>query len=214
MKKFKEEGTTGKATPLPFSAMVVGGFLWSLYGHLTSDMTLIAPNVTTIGFGCYYLFTFRRYRHPQTSLSLHILGAITVIFSVFAAALALEREDAVDMIGQIGCVQQVVMFSGPLAVIKTVLREKNTAAMSAWFTVATFLSCSVWSLYGLMVTNDVYIWGPNAVGLLAAAAQIFLFLKFGLPPPPHAVDAIEGVPLKSRRGSAMSDDEAPDDVVP
>jgi len=177
--------------------MLVGGFLWGIYGRLTNDMTLMLPNVTTIGFACYYLVMFARYRHPQTSLSLHVLAAFVVIITVISATSVLPVEDAIDMIGEVGCVQQVVMFTGPLAVIKTVMRDRNTSSMSAWFTVATFLSCSVWTLYGAAITHDVYIWGPNVLGLVAAGAQLFLFLKYGLPPPSHPVDAIEGVPLKS-----------------
>mmetsp|Transcript_4875 Transcript_4875/g.11756 ORF Transcript_4875/g.11756 Transcript_4875/m.11756 type:complete len:318 (+) Transcript_4875:127-1080(+) len=262
MKRFKDEGTTGNATPLPFSAMLVGGVIWCMYGRLTDDMTIMIPNVTTILFGIYYLVTFSRYRHPKTSLLLHVLGAIFVIVSVVSATFVLPHEDAVDMIGEVGSIQQVVMYSGPLMVIKTVIRDRNTSAMNAWFTVATFLSCSVWTLYGAAVTHDIYLWGPNVVGLVssaplsasprssylipkpydsnlmisatllctsdtqafrtltallcfcsntslltrvcviwqfAAAVQLFLFLKYGLPPPPHVkeADIIEGVPLKT-----------------
>lgn len=48
MKRFKDEGTTGNATPLPFSAMLVGGVIWCMYGRLTDDMTIMIPNVRAL----------------------------------------------------------------------------------------------------------------------------------------------------------------------
>ena len=41
--------------------------------------------------------------------------------------------------------------------------------------------CSLlWSCYGYL-EGDVYIWGPNAVGLVFAVFQGLLFLCFGCP---------------------------------
>ena len=58
--------------------------------------------------------------------------------------------------------------------------------------------CSLlWSCYGYL-EGDVYIWGPNAVGLVFAVFQGLLFLCFGCPrraPPENPEDSLPGYPL-------------------
>ena len=36
-----------------------------------------------------------------------------------------------------------------------------------------------WIGYGLVVIDDVYIWGPNVIGLGAAFAQLGLVARYG-----------------------------------
>lgn len=43
-----------------------------------------------------------------------------------------------------------------------------------------------WLLYGVIISNDFMIIGPNALGLLLASLQLLLFLVFGLPQPADA----------------------------
>jgi hypothetical protein len=45
-----------------------------------------------------------------------------------------------------------------------------------------FCNSLSWSAYGLLVANDVMIYGPNLVGLFLSSIQMLLFAVFGLPP--------------------------------
>ena len=45
----------------------------------------------------------------------------------------------------------------------------------------TFFNALSWSLYGLVVSKDPLIYGPNLLGLLLAIVQLLLFVIFGFP---------------------------------
>lgn len=92
-------------------------------------------------------------------------------------------EQALNIIGLAGCGIVVVMFGGPLATIKTVLKDKSTASLPFAFTLAAFVNCSLWFSYGAFVLNDAFIWAPNGLGLCSAVAQLGLFAKFGIQTP-------------------------------
>jgi solute carrier family 50 protein (sugar transporter) len=86
---------------------------------------------------------------------------------------------AINTLGYVGVGMVIVMFGGPLATIKTVLKEKSTASLPFGFTIASFVNCVAWTGYGAMVIHDPFIWVPNALGLASSIAQLGLFAKFG-----------------------------------
>jgi len=186
MRRIREMGSTGKLSPLPYTMMSVNGSLWLAYGILTQDITMCVPNLFSTICGVVYLLVFSRYQRSSSSSEIYVLGGVVVTTSAVVAAFLLPRPEAIDMIGQIGSLVQVLMSSSPLVVIRDVFATKSTAAMSVGFTVASFLSCSVWTLYGVLVARDLYVWAPNFVALLAVMAQVSLFFCFGLPPKPAA----------------------------
>lgn len=83
MTQVKKEKTTGDLPLLPYSAMVTSCCLWMTYGIL-SDMnwTIIAPNMTGLLFGAYYVSVFQKYKAPSVSLLPHYLGAGSIISAV------------------------------------------------------------------------------------------------------------------------------------
>jgi uncharacterized protein with PQ loop repeat len=87
------------------------------------------------------------------------VGAIGA--GVVAVAATLPIETAQVVIGVTGDVICVAMFSGPLAAIKSVIEEKSTKSLPFAFTCATFVNCSLWSVYGICVLSDPYVWIPN-----------------------------------------------------
>jgi len=184
MRRIREMGSTGKLSPLPYTMMSVNGSLWLAYGILTQDVTMCVPNFFSTICGVVYLLIFSRYQRSSSSSEIYVLGGVVVTTSAVVAAFLLPRPEAIDMIGQIGSLVQVLMSSSPLVVIRDVFATKSTAAMSVGFTVASFLSCSVWTLYGVLVARDLYVWAPNFVALLAVMAQLSLFFCYGLPPKP------------------------------
>ena len=181
MKQFKEAGTTGDVSPIPYAAMCVNGFLWVVYGGLKGDMTIIAPNASGFLFGAYYVKTFAQYRAPSVNMTPYYGGTVAMSAAVVGMASVMETSAAIDAIGLTGCAVVAVMFGGPLGSIKTVLKDKNTNSLPVPFTVAAFVNCICWASYGWFVIDDVYVYAPNLAGLAASSAQIALYARFGLP---------------------------------
>ncbi len=69
-----------------------------------------------------------------------------------------------------------VLFAAPVPVLPRVFRPWS----------ATLMNAISWTGYGLLVANDPIVWGPNALGLVAACVQMGLFAKYGIHTAPPA----------------------------
>lgn len=81
---------------------------------------------------------------PSTK-SAHFVSMAVLMGGTTAAALMLDTDTAVNVIGIGGDAIVVAMFGGPLVAIKTVIQEKSTRSLPFAFTVAAFVNCSLWS---------------------------------------------------------------------
>eukprot|EP00299_Pterocystis_sp_00344_P007148 c2173_g1_i1.p1 GENE.c2173_g1_i1~~c2173_g1_i1.p1 ORF type:complete len:222 (-),score=48.22 c2173_g1_i1:65-730(-) len=177
MRKIRAAGTVGSMTPLPYTAMLTNGCLWMLYGGLCQNLTIVVPNISCVAFGAYYVATFARYT-PRSAMIPHYIGGASIIASAATLAAVLPTPTAINALGIMGCTVVVVMFSGPLAVFRTVIREKSTDSMHFGFTIAAFVNCVAWVSYGVVI-NDIYLYLPNGLGLFSTIVQLFLFARYG-----------------------------------
>jgi len=89
--------------------------------------------------------------------------------------------DASDMtlnvLGTIGCTATIGMFSSPIAEFSRSIQTRSTKTLSLPLALASFVCGFLWTCLGLEL-NDVYIWFPNAVGVLVSTCQLLLFARF------------------------------------
>lgn len=71
VKQFRDTGSTGDVSIMPYSMMVANGVIWFSYGALLSNPTIMLPNVTAILMGLGYCGTFWKYRSPQVRETQH-----------------------------------------------------------------------------------------------------------------------------------------------
>lgn len=183
MRQFRDTGTTGDVAIAPYAAMFANGSLWATYGALLNNPSIALPNVTAIVLGAGYVAHFLRYRSPQAVVMPYLGLSAAMVSATAGAALALPAADAASAIGYLGCTVSVAMFSGPLASIRAVLRDRSAAAIPPAFTAISVINTTVWSAYGALVIHDPFIWGPNLLGLGSALAQAGLIARFGTAPP-------------------------------
>ncbi|KAJ9469336.1 Sugar transporter SWEET1 [Diplonema papillatum] len=181
MKEIKEKKTTGDMPLLPYTMMTANGFLWCTYGFLTGDFTIMAANVSALVMGGYYVKTFMNYKQPNASVgpAFAAAGAAVAVTAGLASGMLVPEAEIIDRVGQTGVAVVIMMFGGPLASIKKVIAEKNTASLPLPMAVATTANCLAWTMYGLII-QDFYIYFPNAVGLASGLAQLALFARFGV----------------------------------
>ena len=174
-----KDGTTGDASVAPYALMVANGAVWLTYGILIEAPTVALPNVTAVALGMYYTYTFHKYKTEDAPFAPYIIAASSVASLAIGTALVLEPEAAAHTVGLIGCGVLPAMFAGPLAAAKKVVESENAAAIPLAFTLFSTVNTITWIGYGLLVIDDVYIWGPNVVGLGAAIAQLGLVARYG-----------------------------------
>ena len=174
-----KDGTTGDASVAPYALMVANGTVWLTYGILIEAPTVALPNVTAVALGMYYTHTFHKYKTEDAPFAPYVIAASSVASLAIGTALVLEPEAAASAVGVIGCCVLPAMFAGPLAAAKKVVATKNAAAIPLAFTLFSTVNTITWIGYGLLVIDDVYIWGPNVIGLGAAFAQLGLVARYG-----------------------------------
>eukprot|EP00292_Cryptomonas_paramecium_P021505 CAMPEP_0113668642 /NCGR_PEP_ID=MMETSP0038_2-20120614/4116_1 /TAXON_ID=2898 /ORGANISM="Cryptomonas paramecium" /LENGTH=170 /DNA_ID=CAMNT_0000584413 /DNA_START=156 /DNA_END=668 /DNA_ORIENTATION=- /assembly_acc=CAM_ASM_000170 len=155
---------------------------WTTYGFLKENPSIWISNISAICFGCYYIWVYSRFveASDRSGLMNQLMGAACLIAVVGLCAVILPLVTAIQYIGMIGTGIVVVMFSGPLAAIKTVVRERSTQSIPPVFAVASFVNCLLWLGLGVQL-EDPFVWFPNGLGLAAAVVQLGLFGVYGLP---------------------------------
>ena len=184
IRRFREEGTTGSVSPVPYAAMCSNGAIWMSYGFLQGDPTIYLSNIPALVMGGLYAQQFAAHRAPDAPPVLPVYCGFGGIAATCGAIAVTQPPDAAAMaIGYIGSSVCVAMFSGPLLAIRAVLRERSARSIPPAFSVASTTNCALWSAYGFLVINDPFIWLPNAAGFAAGATQLGLYLRFGAAPP-------------------------------
>ena len=179
MKQFAKDRTTGDVSPIPYTAMCVNGIVWMAYGLLQGEPTIWVPNITAFAFGSVYVWKFSQFAAPSVNMNIQY-GAIGVAAAATAGLCVGVPEQAGFIIGHVAIGIVAIMFGGPLASIKTVIKDKSTKSLPFAFTVAAFVNCISWSAYGYLVLDDYIVYLPNLLGLASSIVQLGLFAKFGI----------------------------------
>ncbi|XP_064210410.1 sugar transporter SWEET1 [Anguilla rostrata] len=179
LKKMRATQSADNVQFLPFLTTCLNNLGWLYYGVLKRDGTLVLVN--TIGAAlqvlyimayCHYTKTKRRVS-AQTLAAGALLGGAWVYFSVFLPG----GERQLAQLGLACSVFTVTMYLSPLADLVEIVRSRSVERLSFPLTVATFLTSTSWTLYGLQL-QDYYIMVPNTPGIITSLIRFFLFRRF------------------------------------
>lgn len=164
--------STGSMSPIPFISLSTNCAIWSLYGYATSDPTVFYPNLSGFFVGIISTYIFHKNMNENTPKPWAIYsGAICIL----ALSLCLFVTSHTPFIGTLGCALSVAVSGSPLAVLKTVIMEKSTAALPFATSLIMWLNSISWLLYGSLIAHDVLLWGPNLLGFVLSSIQMLLF---------------------------------------
>jgi solute carrier family 50 protein (sugar transporter) len=176
-KEIYKNRSSGDLSPLPFISLFTNSFIWSLYGFLMMDPTVLIPNGCGVFSSLYCILAF----HKNAIIKPKKLYVGSLIILLTALLLAISNK--VRFIGILGCVLSVLLSASPLAVMQTVIRDKSTAALPFVTSFVIWLNSISWLLYGVLVAHDILIYGPNILGFLLASIQMTLFATYGIEKP-------------------------------
>ena len=177
--------SVGSLSLLPFISLMVNSSVWSFYGLLVEDFTVLVPNVTGMLVGVYCTSIYHQHSASFNKDKYYWVAAITVI-----GTFTLFMNGSADIIGLIGCGFAVFLMGSPLSTMGTVLATRSTESMPFYTSLAAFLNAFSWSLYGLLVSFDPMIYVPNLLGLAITSIQMLLFVRFGISARPVASDMV------------------------
>ena len=172
----------GVVSAIPFLALIVNGILWTYYGVLIDDLTVLISNATGIVFGCAYFVVFCCYANAmirRSNIRLCIGIGVLLAISIKVPILFKDAQYQSSYIGFLGCVTAVFLMASPLSQLKRVMNEESTQSMSLTVSLAMTLNGLSWTIYGAVIANyNLFIVAPNFIGCIAGCIQLMLFVIY------------------------------------
>merc|ERR1712013_307689 len=175
IRQILKDKATGELSPFPFVSLFTNCSIWSLYGYLQTDQTILVANIAGVVAGTAYTAIFAQHTHQSMSKYYLGSGALLATFMSSPVWAPMMGTDAATVLGTFGMSTAVVLMASPLAVVGTVIKNKSTASLPFAMSLAMTLNGLCWGSYGWFVTSDVYVWLPNVLGCGAGIAQLALF---------------------------------------
>lgn len=164
---------------LPFLTTNLNNLGWLYYGLLKDDWTLITVNLIGATLQTAYMLAYFFYSVEkrkvllQTGLASAVLSSACFYFSVQVPDLSTR----LSQLGLFCSVFTISMYLSPLADLAKILKSRSTECLSFPLSVATFLTSTSWTLYGLQL-NDLYIMVPNTPGIVTSLLRFWLFWQY------------------------------------
>eukprot|EP01010_Urceolus_cornutus_P001056 NODE_1570_length_844_cov_285.571069_g1220_i0.p1 GENE.NODE_1570_length_844_cov_285.571069_g1220_i0~~NODE_1570_length_844_cov_285.571069_g1220_i0.p1 ORF type:complete len:239 (-),score=33.25 NODE_1570_length_844_cov_285.571069_g1220_i0:71-787(-) len=171
--------STGQYSVVPYGMMFANCSLWTDYALQINNMSVFAPNSIGMALSLTTAAIFLKYSDAaQTAKVQQTLGGGALALGLLLGYVhTLPTSILADQLGTIASVVCVAMFASPLITIKEVVQTKNSASLPLPLIVMGNLNCAAWMVYGLCL-NNVYIYGPNALGLTLSLIQLMACLVY------------------------------------
>ncbi|CAN4108827.1 unnamed protein product [Withania somnifera] len=88
----------------------------------------------------------------------------------------------INVIGFLSTGLNIIMYSSPLGVMKTVVTTKSVEFMPFLLSFFFFLNGAVWTLYAVLV-DDWFLGVPNGMGWFLGAVQMVIYAIYRNPNP-------------------------------
>lgn len=126
--------------------------------------------------GAYYFTKFRKFSLPGTSGTINQHALVVTWLALVNGFIAskLPTKVSADIIGKEGVLMYIILFASPLSAAGEVIATKSAASIPLPFTIASTINCSLWSVVGVLLMKDFYIYFPCMMGLASALMQLFL----------------------------------------
>lgn len=183
--RFRRDKSVGRYPLLPFSMMAMCGMIFTSYGFVAGNASVVVPNLLGLLLGLYYSYVHSCFCPqgaewlPLTRFDHGAAAFATTVFCVGVSAF-FPTDLSLMALGVLGNVVAVLMYASPLLVLRTVVRDKNTKDLPFGFACIVTLNSSVWMYYGCAMLNDVMIYASFVVALGVSGLQFLMFVRFGI----------------------------------
>lgn len=208
LRQVKRDKSVAQVPALPILSMFANCIGWALYGFLAQDyFPLVATNLIGLAFSVYYLVIYyqnsgiRRKLVQQQLLATIAAMALLALYPLVSTA---PPDEVQAHMGYAAIAICAVMFGSPLAVVKEVVRTKNTDLLPFTMILTGVVNCSLWLTYGFILMDFIVI-VPNAINIILGLIQVSLFVIF---PKGKGYDQVD-----KRKHSQETDDDSEASIV-
>ncbi|XP_043720991.1 bidirectional sugar transporter SWEET3b-like [Telopea speciosissima] len=195
-----QKGTTGEFSCIPYITALLNCLICVWYGlPLVSNGWENLPLVTINAVGILpelsFIFIYLWFASPRARklVSLILLpGIIALCSGVVVLSITLQdRHLRKAMVGSIGLVVSIGMYSSPLVVVKQVIETKSVEFMPFYLSFFSFLTSLLWMMYGIL-SWDIMLTAPNLLACPVGLVQLVLYCMYrknqGIPEERYKLD--------------------------
>ncbi|XP_078064942.1 sugar transporter SWEET1, partial [Mustelus asterias] len=152
---------------------------WLYYGQLRGDWTLMTVNSIGVMLQMCYILVYLYFSNEKFQVLAKVIFASSLLATVYLyfAMMVLNLEIRLNQLGLLCSVFTISMYLSPLTDLAKIIRTRSTKCLSFSLTVATILTSTSWTLYGLQYP-DYYIVVPNVPGILTSLVRFWLFWRY------------------------------------
>lgn len=163
-----------------------------VYGILADDLGFLLANTLCLICGLTFSLIYLYYSSIPWYKASWPLSAFS--FSLILLFI-IPKKIAINIIGYYMIITISFIYIAPFSVCILILSLKDSSPMPALITLAMWLNCTAWVVYGVTVTADIFIALPNFVGVLCTSVQLILICVY--PPVIGAHPDFEGTKVVS-----------------
>jgi len=169
----------GGFSAVPYYATLVNSTIWIMYALIKGGLKQVLV-VNGVGW-CSAVFSitvFLKFSLERADLVMKMLAASGFCTTTYLLSNALSvHVPQLQMLGIIGIVTSCIMFGGPLAVAKEVIKTESVKFLPLTPSAFAFVATSLWTSYGIL-KGDLFIVLANGPGLLLSVVQLTLYWKY------------------------------------
>lgn len=193
--KARANNDIGNINPIPYGVTVMNCVGWTIYGVMQRDFFIFFGNmpggVLSIFYTVSSLVLLARRGESKDVSMYRLLESIFLAALVFwgvmgmIVGIAMGPQDAAMgsfIVGLIvsGC--GLAYYVAPLSTVRQVIVTRNASSLYAPMIVMNLVNALLWFVYGFVAAGDLFVWGPNAVGITLACIQLSLIGLYGSGP--------------------------------
>lgn len=178
-----QDNDVGDLNPLPVSIMSIVSISWLAYGLSARDKYVAISNIggaiVSVAYVVGMLPLLSNNKKALRQTQTVVMAGVTAVLSLWTY-LGVSRTPIGRMsttLGMFASALFLILSASPLSTIRTVIATKNSISILGSLTAAQVTNTLLWSIYGLAV-SDLFVWGPNAIGLGLGLIQLVLKIIF------------------------------------
>jgi len=169
----------GGFSAVPYYATLVNSTIWIMYALIKGGLKQVLV-VNGVGWcsAVFAITVFLKFSLDRSDLVMKMLAASGFCATTYLLSNALSvHVPQLQTLGIIGIVTSGIMFGGPLAVAKEVIKTESVKFLPLMPSVFAFVATSLWTSYGIL-NGDLFIVLANGPGLLLSVVQLTLYWKY------------------------------------
>ena len=177
----------GPLNPVPLAVSFVNLFGIVVYGGIINDMFILLGVSLGVGLnfiGCTtaiaLLSSQGRILEVRQMERLILSGVYLWVFLALAAVTFLQSRTQLETaMGITTCATTILYYCAPLSSVRIIIAMRDATSLYLPMLVMNLISASLWFSYGLFGAKNIWIYLPNALGLVVTLVQLSVKLYYG-----------------------------------